>query len=180
MEIFEIINKLNTICNKNDICEITREDLDVITLEGMPIKYNDSFLLFAYNYDFEFDGYKIIMIKDITYIKYDEVDLFINNILKKENIRPSIKDILCLNIDSFIDIFKNFYKNKENIIIECEKYSEFYIGKITEIFEDHILFLNFDGEGTWDKESSEIYYNDITSISFRSRYIKYMSKYTHY
>lgn len=41
------------------------------------------------------------------------------------------------------------------------------------------MFLNFDGEGTWDKDPLDIYYEDITLISFRNRYVKYMSKYVH-
>ena len=170
-------NILNFIISNNDICEIIRDDLD--TIEGTPIKYNKEFILIAYNYDFEFDGYKIVMFKDINNIKYDEVDIFISAILKKENIAPKIKKVLSLKIDNFEIIFKYFYNKKENIIIECERNSEFNIGRILKIYDDHIMFLNFNGEGTWDKDPLDIYYEDITLISFRNRYVKYMSKYVH-
>ena len=119
------------------------------------------------------------MFKDINNIKYDEVDIFISAILKKENIAPKIKKVLSLKIDNFEIIFKYFYNKKENIIIECERNSEFNIGRILKIYDDHIMFLNFNGEGTWDKDPLDIYYEDITLISFRNRYVKYMSKYVH-
>lgn len=119
------------------------------------------------------------MLRDIDNIKYDEVDIFISNILKSEKIGPRIKEMVNFNIDKFEIIFKYFLNQNENIIVECEKASKFNIGKILEIYDDHITFLNFDGAGIWNTESLDIYYDDITLISFRNRYLKYMSKYAH-
>lgn len=177
MKYLENKDKLNFINCNGDICEVVRGDL--YTIEGVPIKYNNEFTLLVYNYDFEFDGYKIIMMCDIHNIKYDEVDIFISNILKNESIVPKSGEIVNFNIDNFEMIFKYFLNKNENIIVECEKDSEFNIGKILEIYDDHIKFLNFDGEGTWDMEPLDISYDDITLISFRNRYLKYMSKYVH-
>lgn len=80
MKYLENRDKLNFINCNGDICEVVRGNL--YTIEGVPIRYNKEFILLAYNYDFEFDGYKIIMLRDIDNIKYDEVDIFISNILK--------------------------------------------------------------------------------------------------
>lgn len=179
MQSKELIEKLKVIFEKNDVCRIERKNIDEFNKSVKPIICNDKFLLFCYEYDFEFDGFQLIRLCDITDIKYDEVDIFISNILRKENIIAETKKIMNFRIDNFKTILEYFFNNNENIIIECEKISEFNIGKIIEIYDDHIIFLNFDGEGTWYKDPLAIYYDDITSISFRNRYVKYMSKYAH-
>lgn len=171
--------KLKLIIENNDVCRIERKDIDDYKKSGKPIVFNNYFLLIHYEYDFEFDGYEVLKICDITDIKYEDVDIFISNILRNERIISKSKEIINFNIDNFEVIFKYFLNQNENIIVECEKDSEFNIGKVLKIYDDHIKFLNFDGEGTWDMEPFDISYDDITLISFRNRYLKYMSKYVH-
>lgn len=175
----DLIEKLKLICSRDVVCRIERNGIDEFKKSCKPISFNDEFLLICYEYDFEFDGFEIIRLDDITNIIYDDVDIFINDILIKENIKPIIDSCLNININSYFDIMKFFFQNNENLIIECERQGEFYIGKIIEISQKCISFLNFDGEGVWEEEPSYIFYNDITLISFRNRYVRYMSKYAH-
>lgn len=171
--------KLKLIIANNDICRIERKSIDYYKISGKPIVFNDNFLLIYYEYDFEFDGFEILKMCDINDIKYEYVDIYISNILKKEKIMPIDNSKNDFIINNLKDICMFFFNKNENLIIECEKKSEFNIGKILEVHDEHIVFLNFDGEGTWDIEPLEIYYDDITLISFRNRYLKYMSKYAH-
>lgn len=175
----ELVEKLKFMCNKSAICRIERNRIDELKKSCKPILFNDKFVLICYEYDFEFDGFEIIRLDDITNINYDNIDIFINDIFIKEKIELSIEDVFDININSYMDIMKFFSMNNENIIIECEKNEEFYIGKVVEVYEEYICFLNFNGEGIWDEAPSKVFYRDITLISFRNRYIRYMSKYVH-
>ena len=179
MHTSKFIEQLETIIQNNDICRIERKDIDEYKKSGKPIIFNNNFLLIYYEYDFEFDGFEILKLSDITDIEYEDVDIFIGNILRNENIMPIEYNLEKFSIDGFKNIFQYFFNVSENIIIECERNSEFNVGKILKIYDDHIMFLNFDGKGTWDKDPLDIYYEDITLISFRNRYVKYMSKYVH-
>lgn len=179
MQKINLIEKLKWICNKNVVCRIERNNIDEFKKSCKPILFNKNFLLICYEYDFEFDGFEIIRLKDITNIIYDDVDVFINNIIINENISSIQSDFVDININNYYNIFNYFAKNSENLIIECEGSGDFYIGKVVEIYDNYIKFLNFDGEGVWDKEPLCISYDDITLISFRNRYVKYMSKYAH-
>lgn len=171
--------KLKLIIENNNICRIERKDIDDYKKSGKPIVFNNYFLLIYYEYDFEFDGFEVLKICDITDVKYEDVDIYISNILKKEDIMPIGNIQSEFKMCNLKEICKYFFNKNENLIIECEKNLEFNIGKIIKIYDDHIMFLNFDCEGIWDTEPLDIYYDDITLISFRNRYLKYMSKYTH-
>lgn len=173
----KLLEKMKLICTNNFICRIERREIDEFKKSGKLIKFSNNFLLVCYEYDFEFDGFEIIRLEDITGIYYDNVDKFINNIFINEGINFTIGDVLSININSYIDIMRFFLNKKENITIECEKYGDFYIGKIIEVSDEYVKILCFDAEGYWDKDPSTIFYKDITSISFRNRYLKYMSKY---
>ena len=177
MKKIKLIEELESICENNVICRIERGEIDELKKSGKPIKFSDDFVLICYEYDFEFDGFEIIRLDDITNIQYDNVDKFINYIFINEDIKPVMGNIFSININSYIEIMQFFLNKNENIIIECEKHGEFYIGKVIEVFKDCVKFLCFDAEGVWDKEPYNIFYKDITSISFRNRYLIYMSKY---
>lgn len=174
-----LVEKLKLVCDENAICRIERDNINQFKKSGKPIAFSDKFVIICYEYDFQFDGFEIIRLEDITNIYYDDIDKFINYIFTKENIQPSNEDTFNFSIHSYKDIMQFFLNENENIIIECEKCGEFYIGKIIEVFEEYVCFLGFDAEGNWDEEPSNILYNDITSISFRNRYLIYMSKYVH-
>ena len=175
----KLAEKLKLLCDKKVVCRIERDKIDEFKKSCIPVLFNNEFLLVCYEYDFEFDGFEIIRLNDITNVIYVDVDEFINKIIKSEDISPQKDNFLDINMSSYYDIFNYFVDNNENLIIECEYSENFYIGKVIEIFNDRISFLNFDGEGVWDKEPIDILYSDITLISFRNRYVKYMSKYAH-
>ena len=66
------------------------------------------------------------------------------------------------------------------IIVEEEHLNEdshFAIGCIPTVDSDHMLLQRFDADGIWDEEPTQIFYADITSVSFGTRYINVFSKY---
>ena len=68
-----------------------------------------------------------------------------------------------------------------NIIVEKESLDqiddEFVIGRIEEVFKHCAYVRHFDADGVWQEEPYRIPYNEITSLTFNSRYIEFYSKY---
>lgn len=176
-----MINKdlLDKVIKCSDICKF---ECTFDNISGVPVQYNDKYIMVSIYEDFQFDGFCIFNIKDIENVCYDETYEFINNICKKEKIYPpKAKNI---NIENYISIFNYFKDNEENIIVECGGYDDedysFSIGKVEEVTEEYIKIKYFDYMAKWDEnELDSVYYEDISVVSFGKRYIKYMSKYTH-
>jgi hypothetical protein len=165
----------NFIKNEN-IISIKRENLDESKLVSIPVKMSKKLLLVKYWYDFLFDGYKIIRIRDITEIKQEMV---IEEIHKREKITTNSGNITSLDIDGWQQIFKWMFSLDIIVIIECERINEidFYIGRILDVRTKAVKILHFDGEGKWDENKTVIKYQHITCVSFYCRYIKFMSRY---
>ena len=158
-----MVNKelLDKIIRKSDICkfECTFDDIS-----GVPVKYNEKYIMVNIYEDFQFDGFCIFDITEIENIYQS----------KAENI----------NIENFINVFNYFKDNEENIIVECGEYDDedysFSIGKVEKVTEKYIEIKYFDYMAKWDEDEFDmVYYDDISVVSFGKRYIKYMSKYTH-
>ena len=157
-----MINKelLDKIIRKSDICKFECIFDDI---SGVPVKYNEKYIMVNIYEDFQFDGFCIFDITEIENICYDETYEFINHICKEEKIYPP---------------------KVENIIVECGGYDDedysFSIGKVEKVTEEYIEIKYFDYMAKWDEdELDRVYYDDISVVSFGKRYIKYMSKYTH-
>ena len=141
----------------------------------LPLQINNKYMLCANEYDFMHDGYTIRRLEDIDEI---QIDSKYQEIVKAEKIfehiqTPNVK------IDNWKDIFTSLYNFNENIIIETESLNNgtFYIGKIEKIMNNSLIFKTFDNNGVWDESSDTIKYIDITSVTFKSRYINVFSKY---
>lgn len=176
-----MVNKrlLDKIIKASDICKF---ECIFDDLSGVPVKYNEDYIMINLYEDFQFDGFCIFPMKDIENICYDETYKFISHICKEEKIYPFKGENI--NIENYSTIF-NYFKNKsENIIVECGGYDDedysFSIGKVEKVTEKYVEIKYFDYMARWDEnEFDTVYYDDISVISFGKRYIKYMSKYTH-
>lgn len=182
-----MINILEKVSDKSDLCYINSKTKYSLGLSYV-IKYNEKFLMIADTCDYEYDGYVIVKWENIEEIEYNERAIFESKIIKNENGKPNIVNVIDIKLDSYKTIFNYFLDKNENITIYCDNCSEKYvdedtttalnIGKIIEVKDDYILFKRFDGVGKWYPEN-KIYYSDISEILFGDRYTRIMSKYTH-
>jgi tetrahydromethanopterin S-methyltransferase subunit F len=138
---------------------------------------SQKYLLVKYWYDFLFDGYKIVRLEDITEVIQEK---FVEKIHEREKIVANNELTAPINIDGWQQIFCGFLFSNMVISIECEHIDGviFYLGKILGATASSVEILQFDGEGKWDECKTMVEFQDITCISFNSRYIKIMSKYT--
>lgn len=172
-------NDLDTIkkcINSRLVCSFERSQIDDLALYGIPLMLSNDLLAFYEIYDFEFDGIKFIRPDDITAVCHGESELFIDKILKSEQILMPDND-LRLNIGSLKDLMTQYHD--KFIILECEKSCNktFFIGKIKKTGDVSLDFLNFDGLGVWDNKTTNIEYSSITCVTVKSRYLDIISKY---
>ena len=176
----ELLNKLENVVKNSNLCTIKRENIDTNPIHGFPVQYDSQFVLVEYEYDFQMDGYKIIRTKDITELRQGTIEEFVENIFAKEGIPHHIDTCIVNIIGGFQEFFSQFQKKDSTVIIECEACEEnkFLIGKIIKIGEEYVDIICFDALGKWDESEIRVEYQDITCITFESRYINIMSRYT--
>jgi len=176
------LEKINIINQNIDIrheVKIRRSKLDADDLNVIPLGIGQNLVLLQNLYDFTMDGYLIIRLKDISSISITRSQQFTQYILKKEGILNRISKPPITSLDNWKSVLEELDIYNKNIIIECEDIEppNFYIGKIKGINKNSIYLLYFNGAGEWDKEPTEIPYNEITSLGLESNYINVISKY---
>ena len=124
------------------------------------------------------DGYTIRRFRDLKRAEIQN-DLC-HEILLKENIIDSIKTPKC-DISSWEACFRSLAEHNENIIVEKECQSDgeskFVIGRVGKVYKHFAYLRHFDADGIWQHEPFKIAYNEITSVTFKSRYVQLFSKY---
>ena len=140
----------------------------------LPFAVNDDFFYAAEETDFILNGYNIRRIKDIDFTS--EREDICNEILKSEGLLENI-EYPKVDISSWKSIFTDLKNIGKNIIIEDEYEGFFYIGRIEEVEDNNIIFKYFDADGVWQEQLEIINYNEITSVTFNSRYVEVFSNY---
>ena len=171
----EIISKIDNCINSMSQCTIERRNFDDYNMYCIPIKRSKNLLMVHYIYDFSFDGFKIVRLKDITSVNHSDIENFHEMIYKKEKIFPPYPPKLCLL--SYEDVF-NFFINK-NIEVECEDLSvnTFDIGKVMRVSESYLELHRFDSLGVWDEKNKIVSFSDISCVTWGNRYLNILSKY---
>lgn len=142
------------------------------------LKMSGDLFLCAEESDFQLDGYTVRRIKDIDKFKKFQ-DKYIE-ITNGENLFDEIT-IPEIDITDWKSVVKSLKKSDKNIIIQHESSNEdescFWIGKIIKVKDKKLKFRYFDNNGVWEDELYDVYYSDITSVTFGSRYVEVFSKY---
>lgn len=157
------------------ICNINFK-YDANYFNMIPLICGEQLFLCAEEDDFILDGYSLRRFKDIKKIKakYDKCD----EILKNEGVLITTPEI---EINCWSSVFQSLKNRNKNIIVEKEtlydKDSEFVIGRIDKIYKNCAYIYHFDADGIWDEEPTRVPFNEITSVTFGSRYVDIFSKY---
>ena len=81
-----------------------------------------------------------------------------------------------IDISSWQSIFNSLRECGEWAIVENENEEIFHIGIILKAGKNKLTMREFDADGKWQEET-KIPYKEITSVSFKTRYIKNFRKY---
>ena len=143
----------------------------------IPLKASDKLFLAINEDDFIFDGFRISRFRDVTRvrIKNDKCD----EILRSENLFDNLY-VPEINLESWETVFEALRAIGKNIIVEYETAEgiddNFTIGKIERVYKNCLYMYCFDANGIWEPKPYRIPYNEVTSITFDSRYISIFSK----
>lgn len=143
-----------------------------------PLRTTEKLLLSIEENDFILDGYSIRRFTDMTKVEI-KADLC-DRILREEGIIDSIR-VPEVDITSWETIFKSLMQLNKNVIVEKEdldeELEEFVIGRIERVSGQSAYIREFDADGIWQSDLCRIPYNEITSLTFESRYVEMFSKY---
>lgn len=95
-----------------------------------------------------------------------------NEIMRAEGVCNDLA-IPDIDISSMKKVCRHFEKSGECISVETD--CDYYIGKVTQVSEKHILFEWFDASGEW-YEPVRIKISDIRLITYKSRYVQVFSE----
>lgn len=167
--------------SNSDLTITRKKSIDNHELCGIPIAMSTNLLAFKYLYDFEQDGYMVIRMKDIVKVCHGDIEKYHNKILTSENIatKNPYENIAVNNWKTFF----RYISTKINLINISEKlkndpkYDGLIVGKIETIQDREIKIFEIDPLGKWKKEQTVVFYKNITSIHFNSRYSEMLYKY---
>ncbi len=144
----------------------------------IPLAMGDELFLSAEEDDFILDGYTIRRFRDLDDVvaKDDKC----TEILQKEGVLATLQTPE-VGIASWEQAFKDLQRLGGNVIVEVARPDadefDFTIGRIEIILKQSVFVRHFDADGVWQDRPVKIYYGDITSVTFASRYVSVFSKY---
>lgn len=135
--------------------------------------FNDKFLLGQEENDFELNGY---MIGKVDGLRKAEVKNDIYEEINRMNGAAEQVKNPDIDISSWQSIFKSLKEQDEWVAVENENNKIFHIGIIIKAGKNKLTMREFDADGN-RLEKTKIPYKEITSVSFKTRYIDNWRKY---
>lgn len=135
--------------------------------------FNDSFVLGQEENDFELNGYTI---RNLDELKKAEIK---NDVCEEINRLNGVAEQIKaskIDISSWQSIFNSLRECGEWGIVENENEGKFHIGIIINAGKNKLTMREFDADGKWLAET-KIPYKEITSVSYKTRYIDNFRKY---
>lgn len=185
-------NLLKKCIKKQSQISIERKAVDDEPITAIPIAMSKKLLLIHYLYDFQFDGFKVLTMKDISRVKRGKVEKFHDKILKKEKIKKSVSPDV--KVDSWRDFFHSITKENKLIDISLERKTPgseqtFFVGKVVSVNKKSINLLEISTLGIYDPKrkkyrfklfegGTKIKFKDITAVSFGNRYSEVLDKFS--
>ncbi len=144
----------------------------------IPLALGEELFLSAEEDDFIIDGFTIRRFRDL-----DDVvakDDMCTDILQKEGVLDAL-EAPPVNMTSWEQAFKDLQRLGGNVIVEVTRPDadefDFVIGRIEIILRQSVFVRHFDADGVWQDRPVKIYYGDIASVTFASRYVNIFSRY---
>ena len=149
-------------------------------INGFPIYFSEKFIFTTVIVDFHDEGYTILRTKDIIDVYSHESDTFLEQICINEGLQNKIQQNIVNDISSLNKILLQLKNYNGFICVQCEEQAEkcaFYMGRISEVKEDSLIFHSIDMYGKWDENTDSIPLDEITQISFGDNYSTVFYKY---
>ncbi|MBE9600743.1 hypothetical protein [Pedobacter sp. MC2016-24] len=146
---------------------------------GYIVDFNEDFVVLQEIDDFNLNGYRIFATSTISKIRYNDYDMYYNDIMEWEGITDKVIYPHSIDLTNWNTIFQSVKALGLNAIIENEKPGKeiFAIGPIIKVTDKSVSINSFDPTGLLDKELTKFKWKDITIMQLDNRYINVFSKY---
>ncbi len=146
---------------------------------GFPLVLGDELVLLRTLHDFEFDGFSVLRLADVTDVRSGDVERFFERVIKAEGLDRDLappRPILLRSMRTALESVRAHYRFA---IIECEGADddEFYLGEIARVDDEalHLHYIHVDGSR--DREATRVALDEITLVRFDENYLRLYGKY---
>jgi hypothetical protein len=157
---------------------------NVEIVRGCILDFSKKLILFQESDNFMIEpfGYKILPLKNLSYLRFNDVDSFYNQILKSENQTQFLSNPTEIDISDWQSLFESLKNASKCVIVEHDSpdkknFISFTIGDIKSITKKYVHVLNFKADGVWDKKPTKIKFKNIQTVNFDDNYSKVFRKY---
>lgn len=142
-----------------------------------PLAVGEHLFLGMEEFDFQLDGFTVRRLRDVE--ELEPVSGKYREIAVGEGL-PEQLHTPCVELSHWGAVFTSLRRLGHCVIVErayLEEGHPFAVGLIRAVREDRVELLAFDADGVWEPEPWTIAFEDITSVTFDSQYIRVFSKY---
>lgn len=173
----KIRNRIEKAIKQHLLCEFYMV-YDEDSFLCFPLKMSENLVFGAQEDEFQINGYSIRRMQDIEKVKIQ--DNFSAHISMRE-VGAEGMQVPEVDILDWFSVFTSLENMGKIIIVESAKpddrKSMFAVGRIEKVGKKQVSLRYFGPDGIWDDEQWKIPYEEITSVTFGSRYAEVFSRY---
>lgn len=147
-------------------------------IQGVPVAVSEDFLVLQEISDFYFFGYQIVRIENISELKRDATDAFVEHIMRQEGIIDQVQLKHPIVLDDWKSIFQSLLPTGLAVTIQCDTFTDsaYFIGPVKKVDEDAVWIHYFDPEGVLSDAWEDVVFDEIVRVGFDEPYANMYSK----
>lgn len=157
--------------DRGDNVVLARDSPANPTWSGFPLALDGDLLLVRTVRDFDFDGFAVMLVRDVVEVRSGDAERFYREVLRAEarpggTVRPEVP---LHSLRAAIDAVRARHRFA---IVECERLPAFYLGELVadeDVDSAAMHFIHVDG--TRESAVTRIPLDDVTLVRFDERYV---------
>lgn len=154
---------------------IMRKKIGALPLLCIPLQMSEKLVLVAPYTDFKPDGFEVVRLRDISNVRADEQAAFHEQVMQAEGVLKGLVPPQ-VSLESFPALLTDLFALDEPVAVSGKE-NVLLLGTIEKAGKKKLRVRYVDGEGHVDEDPTRFSYDDISSVSFGSRYLKLVVQY---
>lgn len=154
---------------------IMRKKIGALPLLCIPLQMSEKLVLVAPYTDFKPDGFEVVRLRDISNVRADEQAAFHEQVMQAEGVLKGLVPPQ-VSLESFSSLLTDLFALGEPVAVSGKE-NVLLLGTIEKAGKKKLRVRYVDGEGHVDEDPTRFSYDDISSVSFGSRYLKLVVQY---
>lgn len=154
---------------------IMRKKIGALPLLCIPLQMSEKLVIVAPYTDFKPDGFEVVRLRDISNVRADEQAAFHEQVMQAEGVLTGLFPPK-VSLESFPSLLTDLFALGEPVAVSG-KQNVLLLGTIEKAGKKKLRVRYVDGEGHVDEDPTRFAYEDISSVSFGSRYLKLVVQY---